>query len=250
MSSDGCDLGMSGSPGSERGGVDAVIAEVLALYDSPQGVGFQPHYEGAHVIAHGWYEAVRDWARGALLLGDAGLAWTAAPLRRSMIEHALALEWLADKPDDAFASLHKKEQWTVRKLEQHTAGGEWSIPPELFAEILDPPAPGSAEDVNVNFTHLALAKGERNLLAAWLHETSFSHPSFSSAQRYLVTLPGVDQADIERVVVPDTNTQQVALLLLLATGAFHRFLTGEPWAAQLAQLESRFVSALRAAAGG
>jgi hypothetical protein len=220
----------------------AIINETLALYVDPGAVEMLADYEGAQVVAHGWYSAVRDWTRAALLVGDADLYWSAAPLRRSMLEHALALSWLADKPTEVLASLDKAEQKRVADMREAAEAGHWSIPDELYDEILDPPVDGSSEDRNLHFTNLARERSAANARVAWFSETAVCHPSLSSAQRYLATWPAARGTQLPPEVGAVENKQQVALWLLAATREFHRFLRDQPWVATLADLEKRFTS--------
>ena len=147
---------------------------------------------GAAFVGHGWYSAVRDLARAALLLDDAHLDRVASPLRRSMAEHALALRWLLDRPEAALESLRLAQQLTVGRIQTAIAGGSWNIPDGVFDSLLNPPAGGSSEDVNLHFANLAREFGQRDLLAAWLHESATCHPSLASASRYTWTWPGAE----------------------------------------------------------
>ena len=227
--------------------MDRIIADTLSLYDTPRSVELRLDIGGAAPIAHGWYSAVRAWGRGALLLEDAGLYAGTAPLRRSMIEHGLALFWLAETPDDALASLQKAKQSSVGKLKSAMEGGRWNIPEEVLAGLLSPTANGSLEDTNLNFTHLCRRFGQQDLLVAWLHESMASHPSLASAMPFLPDLPLEEPVTLPRGVRPSTGREQVALLLLFASDGFNKFLTGAPWIRDLANLEERFRLALAGA---
>lgn len=220
--------------------MDDVIRDALALYDDPSRIEPREELGGAAFVAHGWYSATRDCARGALLMERAGLSRSASPLRRSMIEHALALFWLADAPEDVLASLRMAEQEHIKKLGEAMAGGAWSVPQELIEGLLSPAATGSHEDTNLHVAHLARRLGQRNLLVAWLHETATCHANLSSASRYVATWPGNEANGVAEVAVPDSGKDQIALLLLLASDGFSRFLVGTPWQPQLVDLERRF----------
>jgi len=224
--------------------MDQILVDAFALYDRPELLAMRSDMGGAVLVAHGWYSAVRGWARAALLLGEANLSLECAPLRRSMIEHAAALHWLADAPEDVMATLKKAQQATVAKIEEAMGEG-WSVPAEIFREILDPPVEGSKEDTNLHFTNRMRRDDQPNLLVAWLAETMVSHPSLSSASPYLGT-PQEPRVAVGALAAAssDSNKTQVALLLLLASGGFNRFLEGHPWAEALERMEARFGEAV------
>jgi hypothetical protein len=226
--------------------LDDIVNDTLALYENPAESEHRDDLGGAPFVAHGWYSATRDWAQGALLMERAGLSGSAAPLRRSMIEHALALFWLASAPEDVLDSLRMAQQRDVRKLEEAMAGGEWSVPPELVEQLLALPAAGSHENVSLHVKHRAERLGQRNLLVAWLHETAASHASLSSASRYVCTWPGEKTRNGASSDAPASGMAQIALHLLLATDAFNAFLVDGPWSKPLADLEQRFTDALQA----
>jgi hypothetical protein len=69
---------------------------------------------------------VRNLGRAALILDDAGLRLEGAPLRRAMIEHGLALTWLAANPDAALRALARKAQFTAGKMRTVMSDG-WNV---------------------------------------------------------------------------------------------------------------------------
>ena len=225
--------------------MDDIINNTLAFYEDPATVKHREDLGGAAFVAHGWYSATRDWARGALLMEGAGLSRSAAPLRRSMIEHALALSWLTDAHEYVLASLRMAEQEHLRKLDEAMAGGGWSVPPGLIDSLLDPPATGSREDANLHIKHLTQRLAQPNVLVAWLHETATCHATLSSASRYVSTWPGEETKGLAVGDAAQSGKDQIALLLLLASDGFNNFLVGAPWTDQLADLERQFAEEVR-----
>ncbi len=225
--------------------MDEIVNDTLSLYEDPAKVRHREDLGGAAFIAHGWYSATRDWARGALLMEKAGLARSAAPLRRSMIEHALALAWLADAHEDVLASLRMAEQEHLKKLDEAMEGGGWSVPPGLIDDLLDPPATGSPENTNLHIKHLTQRLGQPNVLVAWLHETATCHATLSSASRYVSTWPGEEAKGLAMGEAAESGSDQITLLLLLASDGFNNFLVGAPWTDELAGLERLFAEAVR-----
>ncbi len=62
----------------------------------------------AYAVAHGFYCRVARTAQAALSLVDIGFGSEAAPLRRSVLEHVLALAWVIDEGAAAVAALSER----------------------------------------------------------------------------------------------------------------------------------------------
>ncbi len=84
-----------------RRGYLPLLEELLQLY--PKLIRSQPMwregYKEVAYLAHGWYLRCHRGIQAILMLDDAGYAEEASPIRRSVIEHALALRWLAAEGD-------------------------------------------------------------------------------------------------------------------------------------------------------
>lgn len=96
--------------------IDEILAKTYALYDPSVRWLAPPHLTDAAPVAHGWYMLVRNFGQAALMLEKSGMKVEGMPLRRSMIEHGLALTWLAASPEKALTALARKAQYTASKL--------------------------------------------------------------------------------------------------------------------------------------
>lgn len=86
--------------GATRGAAQAyepILAELISLYPRLMAAGGSPVKDGFHQVthlAHGWYMRCHRGVQALLCLCEAGFAEEAAPIRRSIVEHAVALHWL------------------------------------------------------------------------------------------------------------------------------------------------------------
>jgi hypothetical protein len=226
--------------------VEAILDSTYRLYEDGAELVTQGPLVRAVPIAHGWYTAVRRFGRGALLLSGAGLGHEAAPLRRSMIEHALALHWLAANPGDALASLGRASQHTVSRM-RRKMDGRWNVPDEVFDSIEASRFDPSSQDRNLHFGTLASEMGQADLHVAWMHESSYCHPSLSGAQFYAeVSGDGSLQLLHEAPHVGDVRAE-VAVILLVASDGFSRFVQGPDWSQELKKLTDELRVAISAA---
>jgi hypothetical protein len=201
--------------------------------------------DGATVftVGYGWYMRVRRTADAGRLLSDAGLDHEAAPLIRSMIEHAVALLWLADARDDAVTVLRRLHQhWAGNvKTALNTTSG-WTVDPAMLDVFLAADIPTTSQDRLAAFKHRCEHYGHQNLYVAWLSETQESHPTLLTANAYVAEL------DVDRGVLRDAARRNNAVLratplLLIATDTMNSILPGEPWTAALGELGEQFTSA-------
>lgn len=176
--------------------------------------------ETAYAIAHGFYCRVARTAQAALLLVDAGFASEAAPLRRSMLEHVLALTWVIDDgraADASFTRAHQARMASVQKL----MDGRWSITDEDFERLLSLDVPSQGQDHFVAFGQLVKQyKVSDDLLIAWLADTGESHPTFVTARAYWHDEG--HRLDVVPVGGSRTDVHAIGLLWWLAACALDR----------------------------
>lgn len=226
---------MDGTP------LQCIIDDFFGLYDSSTSIDVAPDHVKSGIFAHGWYTAVRRTARACLVLAADGYEHEAAPLRRSMIEHALALHWLADASDAAVDALLRAHQNRLQKMREPMSAGDWSVPIDVLDSFLDAQVPSSPEDRYLAFKHLCDRYEQPALYVAWLTETAFCHPSYSSAVAYTKGGDSLERTGLLSQVDgrPADTGPTVAVLLLIASQGFQRLFIGAPWADKLKDLETR-----------
>lgn len=142
----------------------------------------------AVAVVFGWTNRVVRTGEASLILLDAGFEAEAAPLIRSMIEHAIALHWLVDTPAEALQALIRERQHQVAVLREAQASG-WELSEEtqrLIEEALavETDRGSRSADRLLATRHRAIAYGLGFLYQAWLVETWDSHASRASATAY------------------------------------------------------------------
>jgi hypothetical protein len=195
--------------------------------------------QDATTLARGWIENVRASARGAALLHRKGLTAAAAPIRRSMLEHAMALAYLADDPEGAArAHLRKSKETLEKKLLPGLVAEDWSAR-EAAAVALEAltvadaanERKGTVQTNKLAFAHALKAyRDGDNLAVVYAHESNLSHPSFTSAN-------ATQHGDDERMVL---------VLLIAAYESFSGLLAQDAWRAQIDELVEQFAAAINA----
>lgn len=228
--------------------LNVIIEDLYALYDASKSIEVAAGSARSAVLAHGWYMRVRRNGRALQVLTAAGFEHEGAPLRRSMIEHALGLHWLADATESAVDALLTGHQETWKKI-QGAMTGDWPVTPEDLNPILAVEIPKSPEFTNLAFKHLCERYDEPGLYVAWLLETWHSHASYASAIAYVEgdgTAEGTE-LQIEAVDHPRTTAAIVATLLYVASVGFNKILKGPPWTGRLDEVHERLAAAIKGA---
>ena len=96
-----------------RRGYEPILQRLLPLFPALMAAGdpgtLREGFRKVPHLAHGWYMRCHRSTQALLTLDGMGYAEEASPIRRSIIEHILALEWLAaegDKLEDTIALGH------------------------------------------------------------------------------------------------------------------------------------------------
>ncbi|WP_112248103.1 DUF5677 domain-containing protein [Kribbella monticola] len=214
----------------------------MALYDDLENVAFEDASADLAGVAHGWYVRIRQTCRALLLLHSNDFGDEASPLRRSIIEHAVALYWLVDAKETALDALSRQHQGRT-KLTADNLGEGWSITREDLSRILDAEIDPSPQETYLKFTHQCQKYGFSEIMVAWLTETATCHPSLLSAESY------VDETDGQRVLLKDSKRfaetdvkLALSIFLLIASGAFNHLLKGQPWTTELEEIERQMTA--------
>ena len=208
-----------GHDGSMPRSLDEIADELFSLHDTLTDLVVEKANEEAALLAYGWYARVWHTARAALVLHAQGFITEAAPLRRSLLEHALSLQWIGHSPGPAYDAIAEKHQFEVEKFgdkldEQST------ISRDVIDELLAVQLGRSPESHLTHIYDLCKMYGPEGSYTAWFHETGQSHASWSSATPYKTGRPTLDYSMDTMVVV----------WLILATSGFSMILLGDPWA--------------------
>lgn len=183
----GSPLGEESTPG--RDSFETIFNELIELYPSTLPLHFKPDYAAVCHIAHGWYMRVHRGCLAVLRLGDAGFAIEAWPIRRSVLEHVVAMRWLA-------AEGGRVKDVVVRQLANQASSRKdaivragWATPDlaAFDAAIADGLVAQEAreQDTYLLFKHRCDKYGDPSDWSSWLIESAHSHPGWETAAPYL-----------------------------------------------------------------
>jgi hypothetical protein len=191
--------------------------------------------------AHGWYMRCHRGITAILTLDEGGYVEEASPLRRSVIEHGVALSWIAvegDKIVDTIALGHQRS--AERRLDAVRTAGWTSLNAQDFIDVLDEIESGAYDKSNnylLAFAKLLEKYSDPNALPGYLAECGKSHPTYESAMAY-VDLPGGGLRSTPREPVPAAPFCTTHLLESLV--AVREVFDPKPWREELTDLLERF----------
>ncbi len=145
--------------------------------------------EAEHVqlaaIALGWMIRASRTAQGVVVLHRHELGHESAPMARSVMEHAMKLHWLVQRPDSAIETITFDHRRYQSLLKQSMEKGGWDlegIDDELPSHE-DLTKPGGWSEFR-NFENVLDAIERDEFYAAYRLESSFSHATYLSGAAY------------------------------------------------------------------
>jgi hypothetical protein len=178
-----------------------------------------------------------------LVLGDAGYGDEAAPIRRSVIEHCLALRWLAVEGDKILDTIARGHASEVKRRAGVLKDAGWkSVDPAEFqhiVEAIDPESRDRSNDNLLSFAHRLAKYGDRHILPGHVAESAKSHATYESAMAYVAMLGGSPRWR------PRENIWQVPFAtthLLEAVIAVHEAFDPKPWEQLLEGIVQRYLA--------
>lgn len=188
-------------------------------------------------LAEAWLAHVVETTRATLLLNRDGLQDVAAPLRRSVMEHALWMHWLGRNQDVAWDTVRAKRRLAVARNEEVLRKwAEWSpaavdevmkiaerhVPTvkELIADLVDAERAERPEEPTTN----------PGWYAAYWSDSELSHPSLSTAAQHHEHAP---------------HDAMLGATLLLAVAAYSQLLPGDPWSDQIEHFAEELMKSVR-----
>jgi hypothetical protein len=178
----------------------ALLPRLLQLYPSGGVPAGNVRIRGSHIeaghVAHGWYMRCQRGIQAVLMLEDAGFQIEAAPIRRSVLEHVVALKWLADQGSVVAGILRRGAAYDAKKRKEAVKAANWtSIDLDLFDAVIQ-----DGEGIDPHFDNLLAFKnrcdkfGTPHDWTAYLAETAQCHPCWESAVPYLDITSGKPEA--------------------------------------------------------
>ncbi|HUZ69020.1 MAG TPA: DUF5677 domain-containing protein [Candidatus Saccharimonadales bacterium] len=228
-----------------RGAYAQLLPELLQLY--PGLMRSHPTwrlgYRDVGHLAHGWYLRCHRGVEAILTLDRAGYAEEASPIRRSVIEHVLALKWLAVEGDtilDTVARAHARGATAI--ADAVSAAGWTSIDPAEIEHVvagIDPHNRDPSNDHLIHFAQRLSQYGDEHTRPGYLAECARTHPSYESAVCY-VELPSgsllLESRDAQWQV-PFSTTHILEALL-----ALRQAFDPAPWRAELDRIVESYLA--------
>jgi hypothetical protein len=171
-----------------------------------------------------------------LALDHFGYAQEASPIRRSIIEHVVALQWLVaegDKIIDTVARGHAND--TVRRREA-LERAKWTSEnlDDLLkiVEEIDPDSREASKDYLLHFAQRCAEYSDATMIPGYLAECAQTHPGYESAASYI---------DQDGMLRPDANEPlwQVPFCtthILFAISAVREIFDPRPWRSELVEV--------------
>jgi len=171
---------------------DRILEVLLAMY--PYGRTW-PRFKKTHAevthIAHGWYVRFKRDVQSTMLLAEHGFAEEASPLRRSIVEHVVALRWLAACGSEVADVVRRGNANAAGRKQAAFEGAGWTIlNPEALTDAIDQMDDPDERDRYLNFKQRAQDFGGAHHWADYLNEISHVHPCWESAFPYIDEVNG------------------------------------------------------------
>ncbi|MCC5577245.1 hypothetical protein IMZ11_16590 [Microtetraspora sp. AC03309] len=148
-------------------------------------------YKKAFPIMFGWWRLINRSTAAFWDLTGRGYTIEAAPLMRNIVDHTLAMVWLADVGDDGLPALELSAHYSQDKLAKLAKELGWSIPPG--ADQVSPPVPDTDPDYKkytalsgefANFSNRVNAFAMRDMYVVYQYLSRYSHASLHTAAKY------------------------------------------------------------------
>ena len=214
-----------------------ILDELLALYPAMTTLQLREGHRKAAHLAHGWYQRVRRSCEAIISLERFGYGPEAAPIRRTIIEHTVALKWLSEEGDGVLDVMALEHAARAKRIKEATKAANWtSVDQGEIQAVIDEIDEESRDHTKADFKHFSKQNQDQSVLAAYLAEVGRAHATYQSA---------IDYMDVEQEVLraesrADTdNVKMAADFLLEATVWFHSMFEDPAWVGTINALSAR-----------
>jgi hypothetical protein len=201
-------------------------------------------------VGWGIFFTVAHQIRAVLTLHRDKVCFSSGPNRRTIIEYALFLVWLADDGDVAVDALNRSLQNNQKLLASQLRDGSLldqfpaHTQQELAKTVAEPLVPHPDERL-LKPWHL-IEEYDSSLKPFYAAESRFSHVSMTSVQFFVKTHG--DAVSLTQMPDPEETISCPEFCLhtfAQALAAFNRLLVGQPWTAELARIADEFGADIR-----
>ena len=192
-----------------------------------------------------WFRYVEYGIPAARLLHDKGLGHYAAPIRRSIIEHAVNMTAIAEEPE-GFDSVIRASQKSTKRLKEALTAVRLE-PGEDLEQFLTLETDDATKklDVKAKIKHRCDSLGESGklLYISWLQETALSHANVPTALIFLHDTPGDDWPTLAlEPQIPAqgwTSDMDMADAFIMSLDAFSQVVEGDPFRSDVERLNRK-----------
>ncbi|MDQ1734131.1 MAG: hypothetical protein QOH56_382 [Pseudonocardiales bacterium] len=165
----------------------ALLPILLGLYPSLPGLTLQESHRPITHVAHGWYMRCHRGVQAVFQLEETGFQEEASPIRRSILEHVVALKWLAEQGGVVADILKRGAAHDAAKRKVALVAANWTaVDLGLFdAVIADQDGTDPQYDNLLHFKQRCDRFGTPHDWTTYLVETARSHPCWESAVPYM-----------------------------------------------------------------
>lgn len=209
------------------------------MYPSLTSLALREGYQKSSHLAHGWYQRVHRSCLAAVVLENAGFGPEAAPIRRNIIEHTVALKWLATEGDKVMDVMALEHAARAKRIAKATQDAHWtSVDQAALQAVIDEIDVASRDQRKKEFRNFAKQNTDPGVEATYLAEVGRSHATYQSAIDY----SNGDLTEYRDTVRPEAEVHTVRAVagdLLTATVYFHSMFRTAMWDVELAELDVR-----------
>lgn len=198
-------------------------------FRSEKQVTFAVDHLRSSVMAAAWMIRILRTASSVVRLHRAGLADTASPLVRSVIEHTVSMIWLTDRREEAVKAIEYHHRLHQRKLRTSAQQSGWDVSAfdsegetHPMDEAMIPPE--DAKRMEIIEQRLPRKRFE-HWYTAYRLETALSHATYLSGAVYV---PLEEPGFVWRGVIKPTPLRGTALYVLLAGQAYAELVQPSP----------------------
>lgn len=194
-------------------------------------VNVQAADEQVFTDVFGWWVWINNSSKLVLLAHDAGLGHEASPSVRSILEHAVLMQWVIDDREAATAAIAAKAADNRRKLFDNATAQGWTIPDGITRPE---PTPQSMLD----FASLCARYDAEAFYIPYRMLSAHVHPSAKGAEAYVDR----ETLDLRTHAGNDSRPDLVliAICLLQAAQAINALTADQPLSAAIAEANAPF----------
>jgi hypothetical protein len=158
--------------------------------------------ERVFLLAYGWFASIVRTGELIVLGHENGLRHECAASARVVQQHTLALQWLTEGGDQAFAAVEADADRRAYDLVKELNDTGWPIPAAFTMQVPNRPAKsGALEEQISNYKAMCvLYKGGDQLYVPYRLQSAYAHPSYVGAQAYLIP----ERGELSSTAVTDT----------------------------------------------